>query len=150
MNNLLSVVSLLASSIVIFEFLIKICPFFKNKLKRYFPTNEQVKKYLAEYCKEANSINRKMDYYFDYIKLFKITLINKTYHLNPKCKEYGKLTNYLFEDFQDEHTEIFYGLNLVKKKDYIEITLLAKCFNKRMCRKASIRYLNKILKEKKQ
>lgn len=146
MNGLEKSVSLLASCIVIFEFFVKICPFIKKKKEKYFPTMEQVDRYLAEYDGEINSLNKKINYRSDYIKLFKTVLTKEPYKLYFNSNEYGELTKYLFDGSKEGQSESFYGLELLNKGDYLEITTNTECFKKKLCRKASIKYLNKILK----
>lgn len=147
MNKVIAIVSFLASCIVIYKFLVEAYPSIKKKLKKYFPTTEQIEYCLTEYRDESNLSNKQMDYYLDFVKLFKDVLINGHYYLHFQSQEYGEFTNYLFDDFPIGHSTIMGGLSIVNRGDYLEITTLANCFKKRLCRKASIKYLNKILKE---
>lgn len=142
MNKIEEGVSLLASGIVILKFAIEVSPCIKEKIEKYFPTTEQITRYLVEYDKESNSLNKKANYRSDYIKLFRTVLTSEPYYLLFNSNKYGELTNYLFEGFKEGQSENFYGLSLLKKGDYLEITTYAKCFKKRLCRKMSIKYLN--------
>lgn len=148
MNKLEKGVSLLASCIVIFEFLVKICPFIKKIKEKYLPTTEQVDRFLSKYDDEINSLNKKFNYRSDYIKLFKTVLTKEPYNLHFNSDEYGELTKYLFEGSKEGQSESFYGLELLNKGDYLEITTNAECFKKKLCRKASIKYLNKKIGDK--
>lgn len=147
MDKIAMFITVLASCIAIYESLIKICPFIKKIKEKYFPTTEQIKQCLVEYDHESNFLNKKFDYRLDYIKLFKTILTKESYKLYFSNNEYGELTKYLFSDSKTGQSESFCGLELLNKGDYLEITTNAKCFKKRLCRRASIRYLNKILEE---
>lgn len=145
MNKVITIVSFFASCIVIYKFLVEVYPSIKKKFKKHFPTTEQITRYITECDNESNLLNKKANYRSDYIKLFKTVLTSKPYYLHFKSNEYGELVDYLFKDSEEGQLENFYGLNLLRKGDYLEITTYAKCFKKRLCRKMSIKYLNEKL-----
>lgn len=145
MNKVITIVSFFTSCIVIYKFLVEVYPSIKKKFKNHFPTTEQIEYYLTEYQKESNSLNKKFNYQSDYIKLFKTVLTKEPYNLYFDSNKYSELTKYLFDGSKKGQSESFYGLELLNKGDYLEITTYAKCFKKRLCRKASIKYLNEIL-----
>lgn len=145
-NKIVICISLLASSKDIYEVSVKLFPTIKKIVEKYFPTTEQIKRCLFEYDRESNSLNKKFNYRSDYIKLYKTILTKEPYNLYFNSNEYGELTKYLFDGSKEGQSESFYGLELLNKGDYLEITTNTECFKKKLCRKASIKYLNKILK----